>query len=102
MPVGNPGARDDVSGRFAPNSADVQNWSSGSQISQGDAAVMLNVGVRSVSDAAKVQEHGTDGLIRAVDIGAIAVSVADPLSEDGRGDPGRGRLGRLSAKFAGG
>jgi hypothetical protein len=61
MPVSNPNpvGREDASGRFtsSPNSA------------------------RLVTSAAKVQQHGSDGLIKAVDIGAITVSVADPLSE---------------------
>jgi hypothetical protein len=66
MPVGHPSAT---------NSANLPN------ISQADAAVMLNVGVRSVTDATKVQERGSQGLIKAVDSGAITVSVAAPLSE---------------------
>ena len=52
MPVGNPGGRDEASGRFATNSANLQNWADNSRISQVDAAVIL-VGVRSVTDAAK-------------------------------------------------
>jgi hypothetical protein len=100
MPVGNPGGRDDATGKFTglPNSADMRNRSDTPQVSQVDAAVMLNVGVRLVTSAAKIQQHGSDGLIKAVDIGAITVTVADPLSEMDEETRPSG-LGRLSAKF---
>jgi hypothetical protein len=80
MPVGNPGGRDDATGKFTgePNSADLRNWA---EVSQVDAAVMLNVGVRLVTSAAKIMEKGSSGLIKAVDAGAITVTVADPLNE---------------------
>ena len=44
--------------------------------SKGDAGEKLNVSPRSVASAKKVQEHGSPGLIKAVDGGHLAVSAA--------------------------
>jgi N6-adenosine-specific RNA methylase IME4 len=46
------------------------------EMSQEDAAKLLNVGKRSVERARVVREHGTPDLIKAVEQGQIAVSVA--------------------------
>jgi len=47
-----------------------------SQVSQAEAACILNVGKRSVERAADVRNHGTAALVRAVEQGAIPVTVA--------------------------
>jgi hypothetical protein len=49
-----------------------------SQISQADAANMLNVSERSVRSAAKVLDHGTPELQKAVEQGKASVSPRPP------------------------
>src|ERR1700733_9441644 len=52
-----------------------------SDVSQTDAAELLNVSRRSVQTAAKVQEHGAPELQTAVESGRIAVSTAADIAE---------------------
>lgn len=59
--------------RVSEHSANLPN---GSQVSQADAAQMLNVSTRSVTAAAKVLHSGDDELVQAVERGEVAVSAA--------------------------
>lgn len=50
-------------------------------ISQMEAAEMLNTSDRSIRDAKQVIQHGTPELVKAVDEGKIAVSLAEKITE---------------------
>lgn len=66
-------------GRPKNNSANLQN------ISQAEAAALLNVSTRTVADAAKVRDCATPELAAAVDRGTLAVSSAAQAAALGEG-----------------
>lgn len=63
-------------GRPKEYSANLQNISQDSEISQEQAAELLNVSLRSVSSAKVVIDSGDDDLIRAVDTGGMSLGKA--------------------------
>ena len=68
------------SGRGQPKkSANSQNT-----FTQAEAAELLNVGVRSVSDGKKVLEQGSQQVVEAVKAGAVSVSDAATVVENGK------------------
>lgn len=67
-----------VEGGKAANSANLQ---SSTQISQAEAASMLNVSTRSVASAAKVLHSGDDELVHAIERGDVAVSAAAKVAD---------------------
>ena len=69
------------SGRGQPGkkSANSQNT-----FTQAEAAELLNVGVRSVSDGKKVLEQGSQQVVEAVKAGAVSVSDAATVVENGK------------------
>jgi len=50
------------------------------EMSQAQAANLLNVGKRSVERAAEVRDHGTQGLLKAVDGGELSVTAAADIA----------------------
>ncbi len=65
-------------GRPSENSANLQSFA---QVSQAAAAELVNVSTRSVASAAKVEAEGVPELVRAVEVGAISVSLAAQVAE---------------------
>lgn len=74
LPVG--GSGNNQHGR---NSANLQN--SSQQVSQADAAKLLNVSTRTVAAAAKVIHEGDESLVKAVERGDVAVSSAAKVAQ---------------------